>query len=328
MEDLVPTAKIADASDPNAVAEAADRLRRGGLVAFPTETVYGLGADAQNPLAVARVFEVKARPRMDPVIVHAADADMAQYYGTFPKSAPRLIDKFWPGPLTLIVRKRPSVPPIVTAGLETVAIRVPAHPAALNLIRAVGRAIAAPSANPFGYVSPTEAQHVVEQLGDKIDWILDGGPCAVGIESTIVSLITHPPSILRWGGITVEALRSVLGELDCATTAAKRPQAPGQFKRHYATLTHLEIASEATILPRPFERVGLLCLAPPDDGDRFAAVEILSPTGNMREATANLFRALRRLDRLSLDRIIARPMREEGLGAAIMERLRRCSYRG
>ena len=319
------TAKTADASDPRAIQEAAKIIRKGGLVAFPTETVYGLGADAGNPLAVARIFEVKGRPRMDPLIIHVAGMESAAEYGQFPESAFRLAEKFWPGPLTLIVDRKPSVPSIVTAGLETVAIRVPAHPAALDLIRASGCGIAAPSANPFGYVSPTEARHVGEQLGDTIDMILDGGPCEIGIESTILALTGPAPRIYRLGGTPVEALESILGKLPMQIGAVPRPQAPGQLMRHYATRIRLEIAEEAQEGLKPHEKAGLLSLMPPADTTRYAAVEILSPSGNMREAAANLFSALRRLDALSLDRIIARPVREEGLGLAIMDRLRRCA---
>ncbi len=317
--------KIVDASDSLSIQQAAQIIRKGGLVAFPTETVYGLGADAGNALAVARIFEVKARPRIDPIIIHVADAESARLYGRFPESANDLMTKFWPGPLTLIVDRSPSVPPIVTAGLETVAIRVPAHPAALALIRASQRGIAAPSANPFGYVSPTEARHVAEQLGDAIDLILDGGPCMIGLESTILSLVGETPCILRAGGIAVEELESILGRVDLLIGAARHPQAPGQLKRHYATQTRLEIIEEDLENLKPGEKVGLLCLTPPQDIDKYAAVEVLSPSGDLREAAANLFRALRRLDTLRLDRILARPVPEQGLGFAIMDRLRRCS---
>jgi L-threonylcarbamoyladenylate synthase len=317
--------KIVNAADPEAIEQAAQIIRRGGLVAFPTETVYGLGGDAENSQAVARIFEVKARPRMDPVIVHVADGESARRYGKFPTFADSLMKRFWPGPLTLVVDRSPSVPDIVTAGLETVAVRVPNHPAALALIRAVGGGIAAPSANPFGYVSPTEAGHVAEQLGDSIDMILDGGPCTVGVESTILSLASPTPCILRAGGTAVEDLKSVLGELHILLEATLRPQAPGQLKRHYATQTRLEIAEESVEKRRPGERVGLLSLMPPINPQMYAAVEVLSPSGNLREAASNLFRALRRLDSLSLNRIIARPVKEEGLGLAIMDRLRRCS---
>jgi L-threonylcarbamoyladenylate synthase len=219
------------------------------------------------------------------------------------------------------------VPSIVTAGLQTVAIRVPAHPAALALIRAAGCGIAAPSANPFGYVSPTEARHVAQQLGDAIDLILDGGPCAIGLESTILSLVGQTPCILRAGGTPIEELQSMLNTLDVSLDAAQQPQAPGQLRRHYATQTRLEIAEEAAEELMPEEKVGLLCMTLPQNPQRYAAVEVLSPSGNLREAAANLFRALRHLDTLSLDRIIARPIPEAGLGLAIMDRLRRCSSR-
>jgi L-threonylcarbamoyladenylate synthase len=323
----LPPCKIVSASNPEAIEIAARILRKGGLVAFPTETVYGLGADAGNPQAVARIFEVKARPRLDPLIVHVGDFESAKHYGEFPASADALAKRFWPGPLTLIVAKKPSVPPIVTAGLDTVAIRVPAHPAALALIKAAGFGIAAPSANPFGYVSPTDAQHVAEQLGDTIDLILDGGPCSVGVESTIVSLEVSTYSVLRVGGTPIEEIEAILGNVDINIEANSRPQAPGQLKRHYSTSTCLEIAEESAEIIYAGEKVGLLSLTEPENPRHYAAVEVLSVSGDLREAAANLFRALRRLDALSLDKIVARPVREEGLGRAIMDRLRRCAAR-
>ncbi len=318
-------ARTANGSDPEAIAEAARIIINGGLVAFPTETVYGLGADALNPLAVARIFEVKARPRIDPIIVHVADRRMAGIYGELSDLAHALAERFWPGPLTLVVPKKPEAPSIVTAGLPTVAIRSPDHPVALAIIKAAGRGIAAPSANPFGYVSPTLAEHVAELLSDRIDLILDGGPSAIGVESTILSLVDSTPSILRTGGVSIEELESALGKLKLSTGATVRPQAPGQLARHYATRTRLEIAEEGMERLKKQEKTGLLCLQEPADRDAYAAIETLSPSGDLREAAANLFRALRRLDSLSLDRIIARPLAEKGLGAAIMDRLRRCS---
>jgi L-threonylcarbamoyladenylate synthase len=323
----LPTCKIVSASNPEAIEIAARILREGGLVAFPTETVYGLGADAGNPQAVARIFEVKGRPRLDPLIVHVSDFESAKYYGQFPASADALTKRFWPGPLTLIVAKKPSIPSIVTAGLDTVAIRVPAHPAALALIKAAGFGIAAPSANPFGYVSPTDAQHVAEQLGDAIDLILDGGPCSIGVESTIVSLEISTYRVLRVGGTPIEEIEAILGNVDINIDVSRRPQAPGQLKRHYSTSTCLEIAEESAEIIYAGEKVGLLSLTEPENPRNYAAVEVLSASGNLREAAANLFRALRRLDALSLDKIVARPVREEGLGRAIMDRLRRCSAR-
>jgi L-threonylcarbamoyladenylate synthase len=196
---------------------------------------------------------------------------------------------------------------------------------ALDLIRASGCAIAAPSANKFGHVSPTEAQHVLDQLYDSVDMILDGGPCTIGLESTILSLAGDTPCILRPGGTPVEDLSTVLQILDIGNTASKRPLAPGQMERHYATLTPLVIAEEGHEDIKPTDKLGLISYRPVDRRDRYETVEILSETGDMREAAANLFRSLRRLDAMSLDRIIARPVPEKGLGVAIMDRLRRCS---
>jgi L-threonylcarbamoyladenylate synthase len=326
-EEYLFRAKLLKASDPAAIGEAAQIIQSGGIVAFPTETVYGLGGDARNSLAVARIFEVKARPRIDPIIVHVSDLEMAKTYGVFSDLAIMLAQSFWPGPLTLIVPKRPLTPSIVTAGLETVAIRMPAHPAALALIRTSGCGIAAPSANPFGYVSPTEAQHVADQLSDKIDLILDGGPSEVGVESTILSLVGDTPCVLRSGGTTIEMLELLLGKVGISTGISSRPQAPGQMQRHYATKTRLEIINENCENEKLMsnEKSGLLALTTPLNPSSYAAIEILSESGDLREAAANLFSALRRLDSKSLDRIIARPIPEQGLGLAIMDRLRRCA---
>lgn len=320
-------ARILSAADPAALSEAAEIIRRGGLVAFPTETVYGLGADACNPIAVARVFEVKERPRIDPIIVHVSEPAAARRYGRIPESAAALIRRFWPGPLTLVVPKTDVVPPIVTAGLDTVAIRMPAHAAALALIRTAGCALAAPSANVFGHVSPTEAHHVAEQMSERIDLILDGGKCSIGVESTVLSLSERVPRILRAGGVPPEALAEYFGNLEWSTGAHGRPESPGQLARHYATKTPLQIADEKDPhgMPRSGERVGLLALTPPVKPGEYEAVEVLSRSGDLREAAANLFSALHRLDSLHLDRLVARPVPERGLGVAIMDRLRRCS---
>jgi L-threonylcarbamoyladenylate synthase len=306
---------------------AAEIIRRGGLVAFPTETVYGLGADACNAMAVARIFEVKRRPSIDPIIVHVAEPGTEKRYGQFPPAAAALIGRFWPGPLTLVVPRTDRIPPIVTAGLDTVGIRMPDHAAALGLIRAAGGAIAAPSANVFGYVSPTEPAHVAEQLSGRIDLILDGGRCRVGVESTVLSLAGGIPRILRAGGITQEMIENVIGPVAWANGERIRPEAPGQLARHYATRTPLEIlcANDVRAQPHAGEQVGLLTLVAPAHPDRYAAVEVLSESGSLREAAANLFAALYRLDRMHLDRLVAYPLVEHGLGIAIMDRLRRCA---
>ncbi len=321
--------RIRRADDPAAVEEGARILRDGGLVAFPTETVYGLGADAFDARAVARVFEVKARPSFDPLIVHLADgSDLGRVVVADEPRARRLADRFWPGPLTLVLPRRPELPEIVTAGLNTVGVRVPAHEGARALIRAAGTPVAAPSANPFGYVSPTTAAHVDELLGEAVDLILDGGPCSVGVESTIVSLASKGPTLLRPGGVSREELEDVLGVPLPPAPPAERPLAPGQLDRHYATRTPL------TILPGPAGprppgegRVGVLAwrVAPPGGG--YAAVEVLALDGRPTTAAAHLFAALRRLDAAGLDAILAEPCREDGLGHAIMDRLRRAAAR-
>jgi L-threonylcarbamoyladenylate synthase len=321
------TARIRPATDLIALADAAAVLQRGGLVAFPTETVYGLGADAFDARAVARVFEVKARPSFDPLIVHLAEAASLDWVAVADDARiEALAARFWPGPLTLVLRRRPELPDIVTAGLDTVGVRVPAHPAARALIAAAGTPLAAPSANPFGYVSPTTAAHVAELLGDAVELVLDGGPCRVGLESTILSL-AGDPVILRPGGLPREALEDALGTRLAVAAPGERPLAPGQLQRHYATRTPLAILDQkAKAAPSGPERIGLLAQGP-THAPGFAAVEVLAPDGALETAAARLFAALRRLDAMGLDRILAEPCAETGLGHAIMDRLRRAAAR-
>lgn len=303
---------------------AAERIRRGELVAFPTETVYGLGANAWDPLAVARVFELKGRPRFDPLIVHIAGGDALEDVARdVPDAARQLMRRFWPGPLSVVLPKKSNVPDIVTAGLPSVAVRCPAHDVALALIRAAGVPIAAPSANRFGAVSPTTAEHVREQFGDELPCVLDAGPCRVGVESTVVSFLGERPTLLRPGGVPLEEIEAVVGTVEVGTTEEVRPASPGQLPRHYSPATPLLLGDE--VVPHGNRRLGLLTLQPPRDASPFAAVEVLSETGCLREAAANLFAALRRLDARGLDAIVARPVPEEGLGRAIMDRLRRAA---
>jgi len=321
--------KVLPGNRPESIRLAAEIIRSGGLVAFPTETVYGLGCDALNPDAAAKVFEAKQRPVFDPLIVHLTDQLMVETVAkNIPSSATVLMDAFWPGPLTLILPKQPGVPDLVTAGLPTVAVRIPDHPVAQALIRESGTPIAAPSANPFGYVSPTTTQHVLDCLDDRIDLILDGGPCPVGVESTIVSLTGAKPQLLRPGGLSLETIQSLIGPVGRVVSSVEAMHAPGQSARHYATRTPVTILSAPGAWPifRGGERRGLLAMVEPLDlTGRFHAVEVLSPSGDLREAAQHLFAALRRLDASELDQIYSEPCAETGLGRAIMDRLRRCA---
>jgi L-threonylcarbamoyladenylate synthase len=315
------------ADRPEDLAQAAAILDGGGLVAFGTETVYGLGADAFNARAVARVFAAKQRPSFDPLIVHLAEAGQLSRVAEDPRGlARRLAPRFWPGPLTLVLPKLPVVPDLVSAGLPTVGVRVPQSPAARALLAACKNPIAAPSANLFGRVSPTTAQHVLEQLDGRIEAVLDAGPCAVGLESSILSLVEEPPALLRPGAVTLEMLAQALGPVALADGPQARPQAPGQLPRHYAPRTPLSLVEpDPGFAPPAGERAGLLCLVPPVAPQRFAAVALLAVDGGLEEAAANLFACLRSLDELKLDRIYAQAVPEQGLGRAIMNRLKRAA---
>lgn len=309
------------------IRQAAEIIRRGGIVAFPTETVYGLGADAFNPLAVARIFEVKRRPYFDPLIVHVANpADVKKLVKEIPSNAKKLTESFWPGPLTVVLLKDENIPDIVTAGLPTVAIRMPNHPMALSLIKESKCPIAAPSANPFGYLSPTTAEHVQEQLGNQVDLILDGGPCPVGVESTIVSFLEERPRLLRPGGVSLEEIESVIGKVEVNPNEQEKPSAPGMLPRHYAPRTPIVLDwDEKNLDIYKNKKIGLLAFQEPRNHLKFKSVEVLSKKGDLREAAANLFAAIRRLDALNLDLILAESIPEIGLGRAIMDRLRRAS---
>ena len=323
-------AQILDGSDPQAIEAAAHALRTGEVAAFPTETVYGLGADALNERAVAQIFAIKTRPRFDPLIVHLSSKDMVpQYAAVIDGRAVALMERFWPGPLTLVLRKRPLIPDLVTAGLDTVALRVPAHPVALALLRAVERPIAAPSANPFGYVSPTTALHVQEMLGSVIPLILDGGPCSIGVESTVCALTEADAVVLRPGGVTVEEIEAVIGPVTLASSSQSDPRSPGTLPQHYSPHVPLTLLAPGEPIPRPRkgERAGLLTLVPRPDVEGYPVVEALSKSGDLVEAAANLFAALRRLDGLGLGEVVVESVPEFGIGRAIMDRLRRAAVR-
>ena len=322
-------------ADPSSIAEAARLLRGGQLVAMPTETVYGLAADAFNARACAAVFEVKERPAFDPLIVHILDLDWLPRVGLRGRLdddggssgqalVARLAGKFWPGALTLVLPKAEGIPDIVTAGLATVAVRVPSHPVARALLEAAGTPLAAPSANLFGCLSPTTAAHVEEQLGNAIPLLLDGGACEVGVESTIVDLSGEAPRLLRAGGISKEDLEAVLGHaLEVGPSVLERPLAPGQLASHYAPITPLKVFAKGRVPIPKDQHAGLLCLQGSPLGSAFAAVEVLSQGGDLREAAANLFAALHRLDEADLDVIYVEAVPETGLGRAVMDRLRK-----
>jgi len=306
------------------VGEAAALLRDGGLVAFPTETVYGLGADATNEHACAAIFEAKGRPRFNPLISHVVDADEARRFVSWNDTAERLAARFWPGPLTMVLpRARDSaIALLATAGLDTVAIRVPSHPVAQALIRAAGRPIAAPSANRSGAVSPTRAEHVAQSLGARVPLILDGGPCLVGVESTVLDVSMPTPVLLRPGGATREAIEAVIGPIAVSNALPNGDAAhksPGQLESHYAS--SIPVRLMATEIG-PDE--GLLAFGPIVPAGAMMTCN-LSPTGNLAEAAANLFALLRALDRPGIGRIAVMPIPETGLGLAINDRLRRAA---
>jgi L-threonylcarbamoyladenylate synthase len=301
---------------------AKDLLIRGEAVAIPTETVYGLAADALDPMAVARIFEAKERPFFDPLIVHLPDPEWIERIADdLPPLARTLIDAFWPGPLTVVLKRKAVVPDLVTSGLPTVAVRMSAHPLFRELLGAFGKPLAAPSANRFGRISPTTATDVLEELGGRIPLILDGGRCAHGIESTIVHPGKGGITILRHGPVTAEALARfgpLVGRDDPVAAAA-----PGQLESHYAPGTPLRLAAPEEQLPEG--RIGLLAFHRARPG--FDVIEILSPRGDLIEAAARFFAALRRLDRAGLDAIVAERLPEIGVGVAMMERLRKAAHR-
>jgi L-threonylcarbamoyladenylate synthase len=304
------------------IEDAARLLREGELVAFPTETVYGLGGDATDGIAVARIFEAKGRPRFNPLIVHVANLAMARTLAVFDARAERLAERFWPGPLSLVLPRTARCPVslLASAGLETLAVRMPAHPLALALLRATGRPLAAPSANRSGRLSPTSAADVMAELDGRIAAVLDGGRCPVGIESTVLDLGGARPTILRPGAISREILEDVLGPVAVAGASSDAPRSPGMLESHYAPERPLRLdAREA----RPGE--ALLALGPEAAPEGFREVLWLSRSGDLAEAAAKLFSSLRELDRPDVAAIAVMPVPDRGLGLAINDRLRRAA---
>lgn len=304
---------------PENIEKAAQILRSGGLVAFPTETVYGLGADATNGVAVARIFEAKGRPRFNPLIVHVASVDAARSYAALDERALLLAGRFWPGPLTLVVPLRPQsgLSELVTCGLPSVGLRVPSQDTAQALLREAGVPIAAPSANRSGHVSPTCADHVAADLGSQVDFILDGGPCRAGVESTIVGLTGERAVLYRPGALAREDIEAVLGEgLEAPPSRTAAPTSPGQLASHYAPRAKIRLNASGA---EPGET--LLAFGP----DAPQTALNLSRSGDLREAAANLFAYLRKLDGEGAATIAVMPIPQTGLGEAINDRLARAA---
>lgn len=304
-------------------------LEQGNLVAIPTETVYGLAANALDIEAISKIFQAKNRPTFDPLIVHCANIkQVKRYVRSFSEKAEKLAAFFWPGALTLVLPKKEIIPDLVTAGLDTVAVRIPNHPLTLELLENINFPLAAPSANPFGYVSPTNAQHVKEQLGDKISFILDGGKAKIGIESSIISFIEEEPIIYRLGGISLEQIENVIGKIEVKTHSTSNPQAPGMLASHYAPRKKMKIVeniSDYLQNAKNLHTIGVLSFQ-----NSFKQIPqekqiILSKEGSFTEAAQNLFSGMRYLDKQHIDIIITELLPEKDLGRAINDRLRRAS---
>ncbi len=321
--------------------KAADILHSGGLVGIPTETVYGLGADGLNPTAVAHIFQAKGRPQDNPLILHIPEASwLSRYCTDIPAAAWTLAERFWPGPMTMILPRRPMVPDVVTAGLDTVGMRCPQHPLCREIIRLADRPVAAPSGNTSGRPSPTTAQHMMEDMNGKIDAIVDGGPCSVGVESTIIDLTCEPPRLLRPGGITLEQLRSVLGtvDVDPAVTrllgAGEKPKAPGMKYRHYAPKAPVTVVTgdparaAAYMAEHAGAEDGIICFdefLPLFAQGTARPVMDLGPAGDKAEQARHIFDALRAFDHTHVTAIWAQCPDTEGIGLAIANRLNKAA---
>jgi L-threonylcarbamoyladenylate synthase len=304
-------------------------LEKGQLVAIPTETVYGLAGNALDPLAVAAIFETKNRPSFDPLIIHVASIDEASTYCSgFPEPLRKLASAFWPGPLTLLLPKTSQIPDLVTSGLDRVAIRVPNHPQTLELLRSLDFPLAAPSANPFGYISPTTPEHVNAQLGEFIPMILDGGPCKVGLESTIVGMAGVDVVVYRLGGLEIDAIESIVGKVKLQNHSSSNPQAPGLLESHYAPAKPFVLGDLTKLIPHYASQgksFGVLSFQNFSEEVVLEKQIILSQNGNLKEAAVNLFAAMRSLDGMNIEFILAELAPDHDLGKAINDRLKRAS---
>lgn len=306
---------------------AAELLQAGKLVAIPTETVYGLAANAYDAEAALGIFEAKRRPAFDPLIVHTHSLEAAKaFVSEIPQAAQKLAEAFWPGPLTLLLPRKQIIPDVVTSGLPMVAVRIPRHPLTLQLLQSLPFPLAAPSANPFGYISPTTARHVADQLGDRIAYILDGGPCEVGVESTIIGFEGEDTVVYRLGGMDLERLQEEIeGPIRLMPHSSSNPKAPGQLKSHYAPRIPLLLGDIQELLRQhPDKKVAILAFR--DNYPQYPQFT-LSPVGDLHEAARNLFLAMRELEQETVDLILAEQVPDQGLGRAINDRLRRAAAR-
>jgi L-threonylcarbamoyladenylate synthase len=308
---------------------AAEVLRNGGLVGIPTETVYGLAANGLNPEAVISIFKAKNRPHFDPLILHFPHVEaVKRCVLSFPEKAQQLTERFWPGPLTLVLPKNPIVPDVVSSGLDSVAVRIPRHPLTLELLQQLDFPLAAPSANPFGYISPTKAKHVEDQLADRVDYVLDGGDCSVGVESTIVSFETPTPTVLRLGGLSLEDIESCIGPVEQTLITSNKPTAPGMLESHYAPNHKLTLVDNMETFLRSYTLIdtcGIISFSKTFTSPEIALNIVLSPEGSVDEAAEKLFSALREMDTSVVSEIIAERVPDVGIGRAVNDRLQRAA---
>lgn len=306
------------------IEKARDLLLRNEVVAIPTETVYGLAGNALNEKAVSKIFEAKNRPHFDPLIVHVASvSEVSNYVEEIPELALNLMEHFWPGALTVLLPKKTCIPNLTTSGLNEVGIRIPNHPITLELLKSLPFPLAAPSANPFGYISPTSAKHVEDQLGTKIPYILDGGDCAVGIESTVLRVLHNEIEILRLGGISVEELQPFTSNIHIQQHSTSSPASPGMLTSHYAPRKPVYVGNiQELLLEFASQKIGVLSFK---EDFQMEVQRILSRTGNLAEAAANFFSYMRELDEMNVDVILAEFLPNENLGRAINDKLMRAS---
>lgn len=310
------------------IAQAAQLLIKEDVVAIPTETVYGLAGNIYSEKAVKKIFELKQRPFFNPLIVHLSGADqLAEVVAAVPEKARILAERFWPGPLTLILKKKPGVPDLVTSGKDTVAVRVPNHPVTLELLGKLDFPLAAPSANPFGSISPTESSHVANYFEGQLAMVLEGGACEKGIESTIVGFEGEEPVLYRLGSITMEDIMAVIGEIQLKNKKEVAPDAPGMLSRHYAPKTKTYVVDDLSkfIAERAEQKIGVLLFQNPMEASNIKAQEILSRQGSLEEAASRLYAALHKLDKQELDLIVAEKFPDIGMGKAINDRLHRAT---